>query len=166
MEAAAQAWIDFCAIGFPYGLRPCGFHAANSLRIESGYILFASELTQPVTPYQLGLERFVDLHAYAFNGSGALRMLRGQSPAQTLKGITIDCETTAFLGKSNQRAHAQITSQCYSPIFERVLGFAFVDSSHARLGTTVYTENGCRSHVARLPFYDPPRFLPRHTPSN
>ena len=67
--------------------RECGFDAANSLRVESGYILFANELARPVNPFELGLERLVSFDGRAFTGSGALRALRWREPDRRLVGF-------------------------------------------------------------------------------
>ena len=67
--------------------RGCGFDAANSLRVESGYILFANELARPVNPFELGLERLVSFDARAFTGDEALRALRWREPERRLVGF-------------------------------------------------------------------------------
>src|SRR5262245_66614674 len=43
--------------------RPAGFAAADTLRIEAGFVLFANEFRLPVTAREAGLERFAGLCA-------------------------------------------------------------------------------------------------------
>jgi glycine cleavage system aminomethyltransferase T len=47
---------------------------------------------------------------------------------------------------------------------ERELGLGFVATGDAYPGTTVTLDGGERAKVARLPFYDPARRLPRRAP--
>ena len=162
---AEQAWREFCAIGMPFGMVPCGFLAADSLRIESGYIFFENELAQSTTPYELGLGRFVDSFRLEFNGSKALRSLRFAPSIRTLVGVELEGKVTRNLARSKDQILARLTSQCYSPILSKTIGLALIDTGSANPGSRVYTDEGRRWRVARLPFYDPARFLPRHTPS-
>ena len=81
-DAAPTVWRTLAA-----DARECGFDAANSLRIESGYILFTNELASPVNPFELGLERLVSFDGRTFTGSDALRALRWRDPERRLVGL-------------------------------------------------------------------------------
>jgi glycine cleavage system aminomethyltransferase T len=59
---------------------------------------------------------------------------------------------------------ARLTSECDSPVFRRRLGLGFVDAADSRPGSLVALEDGRMARVARLPFYDPARRLPRAQP--
>jgi glycine cleavage system aminomethyltransferase T len=56
---------------------------------------------------------------------------------------------------------AAITSTCRSPLFERNIALGFVHADDAYLGSSVRLAGGAHARVARLPFYDPARSLPR-----
>ena len=56
---------------------------------------------------------------------------------------------------------AVMTSACWSPLLERRIGIGFVDAQSAAAGDTVRLGGGARARVARLPFYDPVKVLPR-----
>ena len=163
-DAAAPAlWEALLAAGVDCGLRECGFDATDSLRIEAGHILFARELRLPVTPSALGLARLVDFYRPHFRGERALRTQRWQPPQCRLVGLlpAADCAgETDFRGKIKPGT-AIMTSVCWSPLFERPVGLGFVANDDARPGATVTLGSGIRARVARLPFYDPARQLPR-----
>jgi aminomethyltransferase len=157
---AVHIWQRILAEGRRDGLQECGFDAANSLRIESGFILFSRELQAPVTPYQLGLERFIDLRRDGFIGHEALRAQR-DAVHRRLVGIRLDPYVAN--GRSLlQAAVARVTSESYSPIFHCDLALGFVDRDTASPGQVVYSPEGRRGRVHRLPFYDPPRSRPRN----
>jgi len=59
---------------------------------------------------------------------------------------------------------AVMTSACWSPLFERRIGMGFVPAADTDPGTVVRLPSGAGARVARLPFYDPPKVLPRRTP--
>jgi glycine cleavage system aminomethyltransferase T len=142
--------------GVDAGLRECGFEAMNSLRIESGYLLFSAELASPVDPFELGLARFVN--GRDFMGAAALRQKRWTLPRRRLGGIVpIDAGRTARAGLPA----AKITSEAYSPTFARALAMGFIEKNGAAPGSLLRLTDGRPARSARLPFYDPGRVLPR-----
>ncbi len=60
--------------------------------------------------------------------------------------------------------NALITSRSWSPVFARELALGFVPSNCAYPGTRARLAGSERAEVARLPFYDPARVLPRRAP--
>jgi aminomethyltransferase len=153
-EAAPALWRTFAA-----DARECGFDAANSLRVESGYILFANELAQPVTPFELGLERLVSFDGRAFAGSEALRTQRWREPERRLVGLGgFARRDPASLGGLPR---AEATSRVRSPIFGGELALGFVPPGAAAAGTAVSVSRAEVARVCRLPFFDPGRVLPR-----
>ena len=140
--------------------RECGFNAANSLRIESGYVLFTNELAGPVTPFELGLERLASFDGRrTFTGSAALRALRWREPDRRLVGLEDfarrDLPALAGLPR------AEVTSRVRSPTLEREVGLGFASRGVGAPGTVVSIAEAEIARVARLPFYDPGRVLPR-----
>lgn len=146
-SAARDALLD---AGRGHGLRECSFEAADSLRIESGYLLFDREITGREAPAELGLGRLVE-------GPGPPAPVA----ARRLVGLEIDPHAS---GRRPWLPVARVTSECHSPVFGRALGLGFVAVADATPGTAVQLEDGRRARVARLPFYDPMRRRPRATP--
>lgn len=129
-----------------HGVPECSFAAADSLRIEAGYVLFDREIDGRANPRELGLERLVCSRRRKFDFTRKLLGLEILDwPAR--RDLPI----------------AQMTSECFSPTLQRriALGFAAPDSAP---GDAVRLEDGRAARVARLPFYDPGRRLPRGAP--
>jgi aminomethyltransferase len=126
------------------GLRECSFAAADSLRIESGYVLFDREIDGRANPRELGLDRLVSDRTF-----GMSRKLVGLEILGREAGADLPV--------------ARVTSECDSPTLGKriALGFAAAD---ARLGNLVRLNDGRLGSVARLPFYDPGKQLPRAAP--
>ncbi len=137
------------------GARRCGFDAADSLRIESGYILFSNELVPRPDPFELGMARLVT--GRGFVGAEALRKKRFAQPCRKLVGL-VPTESRRTPG---QWPEALLTSETWSPIFERQIGLGFAAADDSASGTLVRLADGRLARCARLPFYDPPRRLPR-----
>jgi aminomethyltransferase len=165
----AALWRALLDAGAAYDITECGFDAADSLRIEAGHILFSRELASPVTPYELGFTRLLDFHRDPAVGIAALRTRRWQEPRQRLVGLLIDeiaapPVATTGDGTLPVEGTARPTSVCRSPLFRRLLGLGFVCPADRYPGTRVKLAGGGRARVARLPFYDPAKFLARRLP--
>ncbi len=137
------------------GAYECGFDAADSLRIESGYILFSNELSCMPDPFELGLGRLVTGSAFA--GAEALRKRRFAGLRRKLVGLVPIGSTRA----AGSLPEAQLTSEAWSPIFARQLGIGFAPAEDAAPGTLVRLADDRIARCARLPFYDPGRVRPR-----
>jgi aminomethyltransferase len=130
--------------GAPEGLRECGWAAADSLRIEAGYVLFDREVDGAANPRELGLERLVD-------------PAREFALTRRLVGLEI-LDATAPAGLEP----ATVTSECFSPTFGKRLALGFVAPALAD-GAQV-NAGGRLARIAPLPFYDPARRRPRGAP--
>lgn len=137
--------------GGGHGLRECDFETANSLRIESGYVLFDREVTGSERPGELGLERLVERP-------------RLRTAALRRRMVGLEIETAAAPRGRPWLPAAQVTSECESPLLGRGLALGYVAAQDARPGTPVALADGRRARVSRLPFYDPMRRLPRAAP--
>ena len=140
------------------GVAVCGFDAADGLRIESGYVLFDREITGRENPLELGLERLVDLDSRDFRGREAFASLRRAPLERRLVGLEI-----AGRAASPPLPLASATSECNSSILERRIALGFAPAS-LRVGDRVRLTDGRLAAIARLPFYDPGRRLPRGDP--
>jgi glycine cleavage system aminomethyltransferase T len=139
-----RLWDSLLSAGCGDGLIEGSFEAANSLRIESGYVLFDREIDGRANPRELGLERLAPNRKF-----DATRKLVGLEIEEGRAGDDLP--------------HAHVTSQCNSPTLGKgiALGFAPPD---ARPGDFVRLDNAYLARVVALPFYDPERRQPRAAP--
>lgn len=122
----------------------CSFEAANSLRIEAGYVLFDREIDGHANPRELGLERLAP----------------GRSFRATRKLVGLEIEEGYA---SADLPAARVTSQCDSPTLGRGIALAFAPPD-VRPGDFVRADNAYLGRVVSLPFYDPDRRRPRAAP--
>lgn len=128
-------------MGRAEGIRECGWPAADSLRIESGYVLFDREVDGKANPRELGLERLVD-------GPRKFALRRRLVGLEVLDEVGVAELSTA-----------QVTSECFSPTLGKPIALGFVPPALAP-GARVRA-NGRTARIASLPFYDPERRRPR-----
>lgn len=168
---APALWQRLLDAGNDFDLRPCGFEAADSLRIEAGHLLFSRELALPAYPAELGLSRLTDVYRGRFHGSGGLLAARPTLPRFCLVGLLPVARGSTKLEALQHIADIPrhpigagaglMTSAAYSPLFSRILGLGYVSPADRYPGTRVTLAGGVPAIVARRPFYDPAKALPR-----
>ncbi|MEW5964096.1 MAG: hypothetical protein AB1749_11090 [Pseudomonadota bacterium] len=137
--------------------KPAGFAAADILRIEAGFVLFANELRLRVGAGDVGLSAFAGatpahlgppLTLVAFRADAAERPVLWQ-PAATL----------APPGPGQ----LVVTSACWSRRAGGVLGLGFVHASDAESGRPLADPDQVFTNIALVPrpFYDPGKRRPR-----
>ena len=156
-------WERIMAVGAPFGLKPG--HTSSIRRIEGGMLSYHADADAKTNPFELGLDRLVNLDIEAdFIGKAALRRIKAQGPSRKQVGLILDGAplqgpNTAFwpLQKDGVTI-GKVTSAIYSPRLENNIALAMIASEYAGLGTqlTVLTKAGARSAtVVERPFYDP-----------
>src|SRR5271154_3320532 len=83
-EAIRHVWSKVLEIGKPFGIKPCGLGARDTLRTEVCYPLYGHELDEQTTPIEAGVGFFVALHKGDFIGRSVLA-------EQKAKGVTKKC---------------------------------------------------------------------------
>ncbi|MCR8827641.1 glycine cleavage T C-terminal barrel domain-containing protein [Pseudosulfitobacter koreensis] len=156
-------WETIMAAGLPFGLKPG--HTSSIRRIEGGMLSFHADADMGTNPYELGLDRLVNLDMEAdFIGKAALRRIKDRGVSRKQVGIIIDCEpltgpnTTFWAIMRNGETIGKVTSAVYSPRLRKNIALAMVDAEHANVGAEVevVTKSGpSHATVCERPFYDP-----------
>ncbi|MFZ7090034.1 glycine cleavage T C-terminal barrel domain-containing protein [Primorskyibacter sp. 2E233] len=160
-------WERIMATGMAFGLKPG--HTSSIRRIEGGMLSYHADADINTNPYELGLDRLVNLDMEAdFIGKAALKRIQAEGVRRTQVGLIIDAEplkgpnTTFWAINKNGSEIGKVTSAIYSPRLERNIALAMVSADHAHIGTEieVLLPSGptCGTVVER-PFYDPKKKL-------
>ena len=71
-SAIQNLWGKIISVGAPFGIKPCGLGARDTLRTEVCYPLYGHELDETTTPIEAGVGFFVALDKGEFNGRNVL----------------------------------------------------------------------------------------------
>ena len=156
-------WEKLMAVGEPMGLKPG--HTSSIRRIEGGMLSYHADMDAHTNPFELGLDRLVDLEMPAdFIGKAALKQVQQQGTVRQQIGLEIDGEplpgpNTQFWGvEINGEVIGKVTSAVYSPRLKKNIALAMVASAHSAVGATCdiqlpgETRGGT---IVPKPFYDP-----------
>ena len=154
------------AAGEPYQIRPTG--PVDIRRVEGGIFNWGADMTYENNPYEMGLERLVNLDVECASRD-ALRRIAEQGVSRRIVGVEIDGERfplfnfTKWPVHSGGRQVGKVTSAVHSPRLERNIGYAWVPVELSEPGTVleVGSEWGDRSAtVVPMPFVDPQKTIP------
>jgi len=89
---AIQVWDRLMAAGLKFGIRPGGYRALDSLRMEKGYRYYGTDLTLLDNPFEAGLGFCVQLDKGDFNGRDALVAARDGGIKRRLRTLAVGGE--------------------------------------------------------------------------
>jgi aminomethyltransferase len=119
------------AAGKPFGLR--AGHTSTIRRIEAGMLSYHADMDINTNPFELGLDRLVDLDMEAtFIGKAALKRIKAEGIRRKqvgleIAGLPIEGTNTQFWpAKVNDEEVGVVTSAVYSPRLERNIALAMV----------------------------------------
>jgi len=162
-----ELWERIMAAGAPLGLKPG--HTSAIRRIEGGMLSYHADADIHTNPYELGMDRLVNLDMEAdFIGKAALRRIRETRVSRKQVGLHIQCPrlkgpNTAFWPISRDgKAVGKVTSAVYSPRLEKNIALAMISTDCATTGATVEAalpSGRFESTVVERPFFDPGKKL-------
>ena len=159
-----ELWDRVLAAGKPFGIAPTG--PSDIRRIEAGILNHGIDMTMQTNPFEVGLERLVDLDKGAdFVGRDALRRIAREGARRRLVGVEIsgarlDLNMTPW----PVRAGGRVTSAVWSPRLKKNVGYAMLPVERAvpAARLEVETADGMRAAtVVPMPFIDPKKSLAR-----
>ena len=164
-SASQRVWNELLEAGRPFGCLPCGLGARNTLRLEGCLPLYGHEISDRITVWEAGLERFCPLERPDFMGKAALQMQRAQGVKRRLTGLEVEGgiarDGYRVLDRSGA-AIGQVTSGSYAPFLKKNIALAYVPPEAAAPGAVLAVEVRNRILEARAvatPFYVRPKKL-------
>lgn len=128
--AASGVWEAVMEAGQDDGLQPAGLGARDTLRIEAGYCLYGSDITEETNPLEAGLGWLTKLDKGDFIGRNAIETTREQGLDRKLVAFVlqergIPRSGHAILGPDEAEIGV-VTSGTQSPVLRQGIGLGYV----------------------------------------
>ena len=156
-------WEKLMAVGEPMGLKPG--HTSSIRHIERGMLSYRADMDVQTNPFELGLDRLVDLEMPVnCIGKVALQRLQQQGVARQQVGFQIDSEplsgpnTLFWPVEVSGEVIGKGTPAAYSPGLQRNIALVTVASAQGAVGTTCSIQLPDETRggtTVPKPFYDP-----------
>ena len=127
-------WRLVAAAGEPFGIIPA---APNYIeRVESALLSFRTDNEFDTDPFELGLDRWIDMEGSDFIGRDALLERKAAGPRRRLVGVVIDGEPISgneqpWRALVHGREIGAVRAAAFSPRLRQNIGMALIDSDHA-----------------------------------
>lgn len=165
-DQARRVWDALWAAGQPIGLRPAGYKALDSLRLEKGYRYWSVDLTPSDNPYEAGLGFCVKLNKGDFIGRDALLKIKSQGWQRRLCTLRLNDDACVVYGgeavyagnPGHRRIVSRLRSGGYGYTVGKNIGYAYLPLDLAKEGTSLEIEvfgQRIAADVAADVLYDP-----------
>jgi len=151
-------WNEVFKAGEPFGIKPIGLAARDTLRLEMGFCLYGNDIDDSTSPIEAGLgwitkfsKNFVNsINLAAQKEHGVERKLVGFEMIE--RGIPRhDYEIVDTVGT----VIGKVTSGTQSPSLQKGIGMGYVKTAFSKVGTDIYIkirDNKVLARVAKMPF--------------
>ncbi|TIO29502.1 aminomethyltransferase family protein, partial [Mesorhizobium sp.] len=131
IAATGEIFDALMAAGAKHSIRPVGYRALESLRLEKGYRAWGSDITPNDTPQEAGLGWAVKLRKNMdFVGRRALEKISGTALKKRFAGFTVDDREIVLVGREtilrNNEPVGYLTSGGYGYTVGKNIGYGYV----------------------------------------
>jgi len=158
-EHAEYIWNEVFKAGEPFGIKPIGLAARDTLRLEMGFCLYGNDIDDTTSPLEAGLG-WVTKFTKEFTNSAALQQQKQTGVERKLIGFEMidrgiprhDYEIVDADGN----VIGKVTSGTQSPSLQKAIGLGYVKNEFAKEGTEIYIsirDNKVKAQVVKPPFY-------------
>jgi len=151
-------WNKLLEIGKPFGLKPAGLGARDTLRLESSYSLYGHELSEEISPIEAGIGFVVKEKEVPYIGKEILLSQKKNGTTKHLICFEMEDRTIPRekydIYNQNQKI-GYVSSGTFSPTFQKGLGMGFINTS-LETGSKIDIQIRDTLHPAKIvkrPFY-------------
>lgn len=152
-------WNSIFEAGVPYGIKPVGLGARDTLRMEMGFCLYGNDIDDTTSPLEAGLG-WITRFTKEFVNSASLQQQKENGVSRRLVGFEMlergiprqGYEITDAEGKPL----GKVTSGTQSLSLKKGIGMGYVQKAFAKEGTPLnilIREKAVSARVVKLPFY-------------
>ncbi|MFC5410628.1 glycine cleavage system aminomethyltransferase GcvT [Larkinella bovis] len=157
-EQAEAVWAAILKAGEPYGIKPIGLGARDTLRLEMGFCLYGNDVDDTVSPLEAGLG-WVTKFTKPFVHSEKLQEQKNQGLKRKLVGFEL-------IERGVPRSHyelcdadgnriGEVTSGTQSPTLGKGIGLGYVPTEYSKPGSEIFVkvrDRLLKAQVVKLPF--------------
>jgi len=155
---AEHIWNEVFKAGEPFGIKPIGLGARDTLRLEMGFCLYGNDIDDTTSPLEAGLG-WVTKFSKEFTNSAQLGQQKLAGLKNKLVGFEMvergiprhDYEITDAEGNTIGR----VTSGTQSPSLQKAIGMGYVPTAFAKEGSEIFIkirDNKIKAIVKKPPF--------------
>lgn len=161
---AEHIWDSIFAAGEPFGIKPVGLGARDTLRLEMGFCLYGNDIDDSTSPLEAGLGWITKFsEGNNFTNRPHLEEQKSVGVRKRLVGFEM---TERGIPRHhypifdyNGKQIGNVTSGTQSPSLNKAIGMGYVESGFHQVGTEILIEirdKKLLAKIVKLPFYQAP----------
>ena len=157
-DHADKIWNAIFNAGKPFGLKPIGLGARDTLRLEMGFCLYGMDIDDSTTPLEGGLG-WITKFTKNFTAREILEKQKAEGVAKKLVGFEMIDKGIPRHGYAivNEAADkiGEVTSGTQAPSLGKAIGMGYVTKEFSMVGSTIFIsvrEKLLAAKVVRMPF--------------
>lgn len=154
-----QIWNKVFEAGAPFGIKPIGLAARDTLRLEMGFCLYGNDINDSTSPIEAGLG-WITKFTKDFVNSENLKKQKEEGVSKKLVGFELlergiprhDYEIV----DANGNNIGIVTSGTMAPTVGKGIGMGYVKTEFATIDSEIYIQirnNRVLAKVVKMPFY-------------
>ena len=156
---AEQIWDNVFKAGEPFGIKPIGLAARDTLRLEMGFCLYGNDIDDTTSPLEAGLG-WVTKFTKDFIDADFLK--KQKEAGVTKKLIAFEMVDRGIPRHDYRILDAEgnvigkVTSGTQSPSMKIAIGMGYVNTANAAADSEIFIEirdKGVKAKIVKLPFY-------------
>ena len=156
---AKKIWDAIFECGKPFGIKPIGLGARDTLRLEMGFCLYGNDIDDTTSPIEAGLG-WITKFTKEFTNSSELKMQKEKGVALKLVGFEmvdrgIPRHNYEIVNASGEKI-GHVTSGTQSPSLQKAIGMGYVRTEFAKEGTEIFIpvrDKQLKAKVVKVPFW-------------
>lgn len=160
IESVVALWDALIEAGEPFGLKPIGLGARDTLRLEARMPLYGQELSEEISPLEAGLGWAVALDKASFIGIDPIKKLKGEGVRRKTVGFRLlergGSPRSHYDVAVDGKVIGHVTSGAMSPTLGENIGIALIDAEYAGIGKPleiIVRGKPVRAVQVKVPFY-------------
>ena len=158
-EQVAEVWKQIFEAGDPYGIKPIGLAARDTLRLEMGYCLYGNDINDTTSPIEAGLGWITKFTKDFVNSEN----LKAQKEAGITKKLVAFELTERGIPRhdykivdADGKEIGIVTSGTMSPSLRKGIGMGYVPKEVSKPGNEIFIQvrkKQIPATIIKLPFY-------------
>ncbi len=141
--SAQKVWDALFETGEPFGIKPIGLGARDTLRLEMGFCLYGNDIDDTTSPLEAGLG-WITKFTKDFTNSASLKKQKEEGVSQKLVGFKMIDKGIPRHGYAIKDAAGstlgRVTSGTMSPVLTTGIGLGYVEVGHSQPGTEIFID--------------------------
>ncbi|MFV0247832.1 MAG: glycine cleavage system aminomethyltransferase GcvT [Tenacibaculum sp.] len=152
-------WERIFKAGAPWGIKPIGLAARDTLRLEMGYCLYGNDIDDNSSPIEAGLAWITKFNKDFIN-SAALKKQKEEGVLRKLIAFELTERGVPRKGypflDSEGNNIGRVSSGTLSPSLNKGIGLGYISTENAKIGSQIFVQirkKRIPAKLVKLPFY-------------